>query len=104
MSSETQQVIRETKTPTYFTNDIKLASALVTSGLPIVKVDSRQNTKHKKPEILFGFEQNDKQKAYAMAFLSGNLKVDARAILDNRDCLLTYISNGSRDILENMGI
>lgn len=95
-------VLKETEGPTYFTNDIRLASALVTVGLPIVQVKDRQNPNHKKPEILFGFEQTTKQRDCSMAFLSGNLMVDGKTILDNRESLLTYVINGSRELIEQI--
>ncbi len=102
MSNPETTVLKETATYPYFTNDIKLTSALITSGFPIITVKHRTNPRNKKNEIHFGFEDTPLQKAAAMAFLSGKLVVDARTILDNRDSLLSYVSNRSREILEQL--
>jgi len=94
--------ILETSQATYYSNDIKLAAALVSVGLPIVSIKERNNPRNNKPEILFGFEQTDAQRVRSMEFLSGKLMVDARTIMDNRDALLSFVSNGSREIIEQL--
>ena len=95
-------VLKETTLPVYFTNDIKLTAALITAGVTLVEAKSRTNPKNSKKEILFGFEQTDKQQRIAMQFLSGKLSVDAKTLMDNRDSLLSYVTNGSREILEKL--
>jgi hypothetical protein len=94
--------IKDTDTDTYFTNDIKLTAGLVTAGFSVVKVKTRENPRNKKTEILFGFEHTEEMSAASMRFLSCKLAVDAKTILDNRDSLLSYVANGSRELLDKV--
>jgi len=85
-----------------FTNDLKLAAALVTRKFPIVQIKRQENPRNSRTEILFGFESSFDLKAAEMGYLSGSLLVDASTILENKDKLLSYVSNGSRDILDSL--
>jgi hypothetical protein len=102
MGTPDTTVFKETDNYPYFTNDIKLTAALITSGFPVVTVKHKTNPRNNKKEIHFGFEDTETQKTAAMAFLSGRLNVDARTILDNRDSLLSYVSNGSRELIDQL--
>ena len=86
----------------YSTNDIKLTAALVTAGHNIVNVSSKENTRNKKTEVIFSFSCTEDQNRDMIKFLSGNLKVDAKSLMDNRDCLLSYVANGSRELIEKV--
>ena len=95
-------VLKETTSPKYTTNDIKMTAALITAGHEVVEVRQRENPRNRKTEIIFCFESNEAQNRSMMQFLSGTLMVDAKTILDNRDSLLSYVSNGSRDIMDKL--
>lgn len=85
-----------------FTNDIKLAASLITCGIPVVQVRKQENPRNHRVEVLFGFEATQDLRDSEMKYLSNNLFIDASTILDNRDKLLSYVSNGSRDVLDSM--
>jgi hypothetical protein len=85
-----------------FTNDIKLASALITCKFEVVQIKKQENPRNRKQEVLFGFEATGGLREAEMQYLSGNLMVDASSVLENKDKLLSYVSNGSRDVLESL--
>lgn len=86
----------------YYSNDIKLASALVTKHHAIVEVKSQTNPRNGKKEIIFGFEFTPECKADALAFISGSLYVDASLIMDNRDKLLSFVTNSAKNVIESL--
>ena len=85
-----------------FTNDIKLAAALVTCKLEIVQIKRQENPRNGKMEVLFGFEATKELRQAEMSYLSTNLMVDASSVLEAKDKLLSYVSNGSRDVLDSL--
>jgi hypothetical protein len=85
-----------------YTNDIKLAAALVTRKYPIVQIRKQTNPRNNRAEVLFGFESSVELKEAEMSYLSGALTVDASSVLDNKDKLLSYVSNGTRTILDKL--
>ena len=86
----------------YFTNDIKLTAALITKGFSVDKIKYTTNKRNNKKEIHFGFEETNSLKSSALEFLSGKLVVDAKSLLDNRDSLLSFVANGSREVIDQM--
>lgn len=82
------------------TNDLKMVASLITFGLPLVSVRHSKNERNGKVEVLFGFRANQQQKEAELAYLSKNLFIDASSVLDTRDKLISYISNGSTTTLE----
>lgn len=103
MTDDTQcTVFREVSGSKYFTNDIKLAAALVTNKHQIVEIKSKTNPRNGKKELLFGFSQTVDCKEDALMFLSGSLHVDASTVMDNRDKLLSYVTNNSKNVIEEL--
>lgn len=82
------------------TNDLKMAASLITFGIPLVSVRSSKNERNGRTEFMFGFRANQHQKEAELAYLSKQLFIDASSVLDTRDKLISYISNGSVTILE----
>lgn len=85
-----------------FTNDLKLAAALITCNIEVVQINKQENPRNKKTEVLFGFEATKELRQAEMAFLSNTLTVDAYTVLSTKEKLLSYVSNGHRDILDSL--
>jgi len=84
------------------TNDIKMAAALIAYGLPLMSARHITNPRNNRVEVVFGFRNTEQQTQAELAYLSKNLFIDASSVLEARDKLISYISNGSRNILESM--
>jgi hypothetical protein len=93
----------EEGTQVRFSNDLKLAAALVTCGQDLVGVEKRVSPRNNKTEYWFGFEAGEALKSHELSFLSGKLEVDASTVMDNRDKLLSYITNQNQATLQTLG-
>jgi hypothetical protein len=84
------------------TNDIKMAAALISFGIPLMSARHITNPRNNRVEVVFGFKATEVQRRAELAYLSKNLFIDASCVLEARDKLISYVSNGSRNILESM--
>ena len=85
-----------------YTNDLKLTAALISRGQDLVAYEERKNPRNGRPEIWFGFEVSEMLRETEIMFLSKRCMVDAATVQDNRDMLLSFVSNRNREILENL--
>lgn len=84
------------------TNDLKMVASLITFGIPLVNVRHVRNDYNNRVEVQFGFKADETLKQAELAYLSRQLYLDASSLLDTREKLISYISNGSAAVLESL--
>ena len=102
MSAQDKITIEEVTTAVYPTTDIKMAASLVTAKFSIAEVSYRINPRNSKKDTVFGFSHTEELKTALMQYLSSNLMVDAKSVLDNKDSLLSFVTNGNKAVLESL--
>lgn len=79
-------------------NDVDMTAAFITAGFPVLETETVKNRGRNRYEMLFIFEKtNDLIKA-SNNFVSGQLLVDAKTLLQNRNAVISMTKNGQFDI------
>jgi len=80
-------------------NDIDMTAAYITAGFRIIDTRVIKNKgRGSRAEMLFCFERNEDFMAAERNFLSGQLLVDAKTLLQNRSSVISMTKNGQFDL------
>lgn len=80
-------------------NDIDMAASFITAGHRVVNTKTMKNKgRGSRYEMLFCFEVTEQFTKDEMSFVSGQLLVDAKSLLQNRASVISMTKNGQFNV------